>query len=253
MKSTGLRIIENKPPLTRRWTWVWDSPASLSTQTSAHAEMDPPLLSFRPVFKPNLRSRGDGPFAFLICLFAVCKPPLTRRWTQIGDDGSFSGYQTSAHAEMDLSTSPDGLRRMSNLRSRGDGPFCSQPGIARSCKPPLTRRWTSASRSPPWTCTQTSAHAEMDLQSVKPSAVKATNLRSRGDGPYQTLARAKQASKPPLTRRWTSEEPVWISRSEQTSAHAEMDREGLTGHARSVPNLRTRGDGLLKATAARAA
>ena len=100
---------------------------------------------------------------------------------------------------------------------------------------------------------QTSAHAEMDLQSVKPSAVKATNLRSRGDGPYQTLARAKQASKPPLTRRWTSEEPVWISRSEQTSAHAEMDREGLTGHARSVPNLRTRGDGLLKATAARAA
>ena len=314
MKSTGLRIIENKPPLTRRWTWVWDSPASLSTQTSAHAEMDPPLLSFRPVFKPNLRSRGDGPFAFLICLFAVCKPPLTRRWTQIGDDGSFSGYQTSAHAEMDLSTSPDGLRRMSNLRSRGDGPFCSQPGIARSCKPPLTRRWTSASRSPPWTCTQTSAHAEMDLplalsrlgqlanlrsrgdgphsrfttfrSSSKPPltrrwtprtsdrrdsysqtsahaemdllddaahAQEPPNLRSRGDGPYQTLARAKQASKPPLTRRWTSEEPVWISRSEQTSAHAEMDREGLTGHARSVPNLRTRGDGLLKATAARAA
>ena len=100
---------------------------------------------------------------------------------------------------------------------------------------------------------QNPAHAEMDLLDDAAHAQEPPNLRSRGDGPYQTLARAKQASKPPLTRRWTSEEPVWISRSEQTSAHAEMDREGLTGHARSVPNLRTRGDGLLKATAARAA
>ena len=93
----------------------------------------------------------------------------------------------------------------------------------------------------------------MDLLDDGAHAQEPPNLRSRGDGPYQTLARAKQASKPPLTRRWTRYLSHGISKMPQTSAHAEMDREGLTGHARSVPNLRTRGDGLLKATAARAA
>ena len=314
MDILGRKTDKAKPPLTRRWTHEYERLIDRHEQTSAHAEMDPWRATLPAPLPPNLRSRGDGPEMDALTAGQGDKPPLTRRWTRMIVARHVDGEQTSAHAEMDPLSGYAGRSPPPNLRSRGDGPFCSQPGIARSCKPPLTRRWTSASRSPPWTCTQTSAHAEMDLplalsrlgqlanlrsrgdgphsrfttfrssskppltrrwtysmmllmpknhqtsahaemdlQSVKPSAVKATNLRSRGDGPYQTLARAKQASKPPLTRRWTSEEPVWISRSEQTSAHAEMDREGLTGHARSVPNLRTRGDGLLKATAARAA
>ena len=79
------------------------------------------------------------------------------------------------------------------------------------------------------------------------------NLRSRGDGPNAWQYSDYVTNKPPLTRRWTLRAFRLRRERHQTSAHAEMDREGLTGHARSVPNLRTRGDGLLKATAARAA
>ncbi len=77
--------------------------------------------------------------------------------------------------------------------------------------------------------------------------------RSRGDEPSVVVQYSADDGKTPLTRRWTYSMMLLMPKNHQTSAHAEMDREGLTGHARSVPNLRTRGDGLLKATAARAA
>ena len=93
----------------------------------------------------------------------------------------------------------------------------------------------------------------MDLHDFISRVPGDANLRSRGDGPSCSGITRLPCHKPPLTRRWTLDALKAGQMSEQTSAHAEMDREGLTGHARSVPNLRTRGDGLLKATAARAA
>ena len=90
-----------KPPLTRRWTRYLSHGISKMPQTSAHAEMDLAPATQTKIFKPNLRSRGDGPKPRLRGHFLFCKPPLTRRWTRQRRLFPERRLQTSAHAEMD--------------------------------------------------------------------------------------------------------------------------------------------------------
>mgnify|MGYP005965399671 CR=1 FL=1 len=52
---------QGKPPLTRRWTAIPDAPLAHHVQTSAHAEMDLLDTTYTDLYRPNLRSRGDGP------------------------------------------------------------------------------------------------------------------------------------------------------------------------------------------------
>ena len=128
-----------KPPLTRRWTRCHRAAQRRSRQTSAHAEMDLAPATQTKIFKPNLRSRGDGPKPRLRGHFLFCKPPLTRRWTPDLLRRQRRRRQTSAHAEMDPTTRRTTPTVFPNLRSRGDGPALLAFGALRSGKPPLTR------------------------------------------------------------------------------------------------------------------
>ena len=238
-----IRRRDFKPPLTRRWTSSLFLSDDTFCQTSAHAEMDPRWARRSPARWPNLRSRGDGPISVMMYLTWFTKPPLTRRWTPTGCGHVGGDFQTSAHAEMDPCDWARPTRPRSNLRSRGDGPRHTDRPLARERKPPLTRRWTYATRSKLRQNGQTSAHAEMDLRPLRPHSVSVSNLRSRGDGPDTRLAFGHSVSKPPLTRRWTILPCLMLNTFSQTSAHAEMDLLDTTYTDLYRPNLRSRGDG----------
>ena len=92
---------------------------------------------------------------------------------------------------------------LTNLRSRGDGPFIPSLVLASSVKPPLTRRWTVFLFRDCQYYVQTSAHAEMDPHVALYEIPVKPNLRSRGDGPIPAALRFRYVCKPPLTRRWT--------------------------------------------------
>ena len=174
--------------------------------------------------------------------------------------------QTSAHAEMDLYRQRAGHVGGANLRSRGDGLFLVDKGNfpppnLRSrgdgpsplssthfsySKPPLTRRWTHRESDLSTVQVQTSAHAEMDPLSRLRCSLKATNLRSRGDGPKRATFAGRKGAKPPLTRRWTYFIFFTHSSCKQTSAHAEMDPGIGTGVVDRLANLRSRGDGPIR-------
>ena len=151
--------------------------------------------------------------------------------------------QTSAHAEMDPSSSKRGKTGCSNLRSRGDGPLVRNVGALCATKPPLTRRWTWLMDVYKSIRDQTSAHAEMDLPLALSRLGQLANLRSRGDGPHSRFTTFRSSSKPPLTRRWTPRTSDRRDSYSQTSAHAEMDLLDDAAHAQEPPNLRSRGDG----------
>ena len=131
------------------------------------------------------------------------KPPLTRRWTPVRPEVFAWGDQTSAHAEMDPQTSFSSGVAISNLRSRGDGPKVGAEIARTVAKPPLTRRWTHLGHDVLDLVHQTSAHAEMDPDRLRPCGRRFPNLRSRGDGPVRLGTPDQTALKPPLTRRWT--------------------------------------------------
>ncbi len=193
--------------------------------------------------RANLRSRGDGPEQALSDAHAASKPPLTRRWTLVGQLRADTSCQTSAHAEMDPPRCPPPIFRTANLRSRGDGPAPRAGLYGLRDKPPLTRRWTRRGRPDGHHEQQTSAHAEMDRRFAGRQSGLRTNLRSRGDGPEKALDLCEKLIKPPLTRRWTPPVPYGVNGEPQTSAHAEMDLQkgGLTMSEQT--NLRSRGDG----------
>ena len=71
--------------------------------------------------------------------------------------------------------------------------------------------------------TQTSAHAEMDLD--------------------VQILETDAAAKPPLTRRWTRWDKERKKAKAQTSAHAEMDLLHPPPNLSTLANLRSRGDG----------
>ena len=151
--------------------------------------------------------------------------------------------QTSAHAEMDPSSSKRGKTGCSNLRSRGDGPLVRNVGALCATKPPLTRRWTWLMDVYKSIRDQTSAHAEMDPSPVCAGIFYFANLRSRGDGPDSGVCSRSAGCKPPLTRRWTPDLLRRQRRRRQTSAHAEMDLFKVSANGYSQANLRSRGDG----------
>ena len=192
-----------KPPLTRRWTPPVPYGVNGEPQTSAHAEMDLQKGGLTMSEQTNLRSRGDGPIDIVRHVKLAGKPPLTRRWTLSGSHWRRSRWQTSAHAEMDRWRKARNLPWLPNLRSRGDGPSQIIGTTLKWSKPPLTRRWTHRESDLSTVQVQTSAHAEMDPLSRLRCSLKATNLRSRGDGPPRQSGQAGPCYKPPLTRRWT--------------------------------------------------
>ena len=83
----------------------------------------------------------------------------------------------------------------------------------------------------------------MDPQGAVGTQLEWANLRSRGDGPIPPLVELDVVRKPPLTRRWTSTDSETGRSTEQTSAHAEMDRPRRTQEPETDTNLRSRGDG----------
>ena len=232
-----------KPPLTRRWTLNCLDNSFVSSQTSAHAEMDPCEPSATCRRSPNLRSRGDGPEKDTFDIQWKYKPPLTRRWTYPVAAAHPASIQTSAHAEMDLPDSPDKPFHATNLRSRGDGPSRDVVSSLDDDKPPLTRRWTPDDHSCDCAREQTSAHAEMDPRAAGSFRLGRPNLRSRGDGPADEFFIRRRDFKPPLTRRWTSSLFLSDDTFCQTSAHAEMDPRWARRSPARWPNLRSRGDG----------
>ena len=173
----------------------------------------------------------------------LLKPPLTRRWTQFPLVLKRYPNQTSAHAEMDLRSSSRCCVPITNLRSRGDGPILASAICASAGKPPLTRRWTRFFVFHRAVGKQTSAHAEMDLSVRINQHERATNLRSRGDGPIRVTPTWRPAGKPPLTRRWTRDGKGLQQLPDQTSAHAEMDLGARRPWTSVWANLRSRGDG----------
>ncbi len=239
----GRLLGDSKPPLTRRWTRHYIAKHASVPQTSAHAEMDPAKDRESGWSDPNLRSRGDGPISIASPLQKKIKPPLTRRWTLSVSADTRSYTQTSAHAEMDLLRITAFMSSIPNLRSRGDGPVQIDGCANYINKPPLTRRWTYSPQSEGCRKDQTSAHAEMDRARKTRKTGATTNLRSRGDGPSLHFAISATRGKPPLTRRWTSQNSASIGASKQTSAHAEMDRRFRLRDAGGDANLRSRGDG----------
>ncbi len=243
MGSTFFGSNMYKPPLTRRWTPGTGRQAAGRQQTSAHAEMDPSLYRETCFCSTNLRSRGDGPGEGSRKRMVRPKPPLTRRWTLSVSADTRSYTQTSAHAEMDLLRITAFMSSIPNLRSRGDGPVQIDGCANYINKPPLTRRWTYSPQSEGCRKDQTSAHAEMDRARKTRKTGATTNLRSRGDGPSLHFAISATRGKPPLTRRWTSQNSASIGASKQTSAHAEMDRRFRLRDAGGDANLRSRGDG----------
>ena len=234
---------EDKPPLTRRWTQSTPRHFRGNPQTSAHAEMDPHTTWAIRLPTTNLRSRGDGPAFPDWRRRQPRKPPLTRRWTHEGRNAQDQCPQTSAHAEMDPVHYLRAEAVRPNLRSRGDGPTQGRYSIIEGDKPPLTRRWTYTSSRPKSSSYQTSAHAEMDLMKGWSGWRYIANLRSRGDGPLPVTQDEIAASKPPLTRRWTSAYATYDHDNIQTSAHAEMDLWALYPRHEGKTNLRSRGDG----------
>ncbi len=70
--------------------------------------------------------------------------------------------QTSAYAEMDLSTSKSRPILWPNLRICGDGPKLLKEEPDVSYKPPHMRRWTRICDEAAKDMDQTSAYAEMD-------------------------------------------------------------------------------------------
>ena len=239
---------EDKPPLTRRWTFARHGGDFALRQTSAHAEMDPWDGMDNLVRRPNLRSRGDGPLRVALRPCGGRKPPLTRRWTHLVKVARVPEAQTSAHAEMDPAQIQDSCGMLANLRSRGDGPLSTFELFFARAKPPLTRRWTLILSGKELRPPQTSAHAEMDPCVGPGRETGVANLRSRGDGPLFNCHFICQTDKPPLTRRWTDFMRGDKESRNQTSAHAEMDPRRRPYTARRRPNLRSRGDGPTRST-----
>ena len=237
------RLPCHKPPLTRRWTRYLSHGISKMPQTSAHAEMDLAPATQTKIFKPNLRSRGDGPKPRLRGHFLFCKPPLTRRWTPDLLRRQRRRRQTSAHAEMDQQTRPFHHLHGTNLRSRGDGPDHEKDDADSVSKPPLTRRWTCLAclRGP--AVRQTSAHAGMNLKCTTLTVGEYAKPRSRGDEPSVVVQYSADDGKTPLTRRWTYSMMLLMPKNHQTSAHAEMDPTRRWPEPSRQANLRSRGDG----------
>ena len=173
----------SKPPLTRRWTILPCLMLNTFSQTSAHAEMDLLDTTYTDLYRPNLRSRGDGPAVIVQHSADHGKPPLTRRWTYRALPSGRARFQTSAHAEMDPLPESWHFKDAPNLRSRGDGPRAGDTDQNLQTKPPLTRRWTQAPFARAFFILQTSAHAEMDLPCLPSGPCGPANLRSRGDEP----------------------------------------------------------------------
>ena len=193
----------DKPPLTRRWTCVRCVHTVCRCQTSAHAEMDLLDTTYTDLYRPNLRSRGDGPDHEKDDADSVSKPPLTRRWTCLACLRGPAVRQTSAHAGMNLKCTTLTVGEYAKPRSRGDEPSVVVQYSADDGKTPLTRRWTYSMMLLMPKNHQTSAHAEMDPTRRWPEPSRQANLRSRGDGPPKNQSGSLVASKPPLTRRWT--------------------------------------------------
>ena len=238
-----IRRRDFKPPLTRRWTILPCLMLNTFSQTSAHAEMDLLDTTYTDLYRPNLRSRGDGPAVIVQHSADHGKPPLTRRWTYRALPSGRARFQTSAHAEMDPLPESWHFKDAPNLRSRGDGPRAGDTDQNLQTKPPLTRRWTQAPFARAFFILQTSAHAEMDPTAAFVPGAPVANLRSRGDGPLTYYVANADAVKPPLTRRWTNKPGLSITYMGQTSAHAEMDPTTRRTTPTVFPNLRSRGDG----------
>ena len=197
------RVPAAKPPHMRRWTLPEIPRGALVVQTSAYAEMDPRSLRRHRPLRPNLRICGDGPGLCFLLGKDSCKPPHMRRWTVVKGVFDEAIKQTSAYAEMDRRLIFHSLSCPANLRICGDGP-CQhiKPSLC-LFKPPHMRRWTFIIKFDLFHSFQTSAYAEMDLESENPMHLGCTNLRICGDGPQHRGRIRQNPAKPPHMRRWT--------------------------------------------------
>ena len=189
-----------------------------------------------------LRARGDRPFDGPVNTSVQGSPPRTRRSTRVSRGLLRERCVSSAHAEIDpRSTS---LRPLVHrlLRARGDRPGAGVEPLDETVSPPRTRRSTL-----PETCarrlpTVSSAHAEIDPDSVTDAHSIKSLLRARGDrpGPYLMLKRTFKS--PPRTRRSTLFPSLPAAVKSVSSAHAEIDLVPISRAAIDAGLLRARGD-----------
>ena len=129
-------------PHTRGWTRRQLRPADGEVGFPAHAGMDPSpdLSSARLMRLP--RTRGDGPDHEVVGGLERSASPHTRGWTRRAAHRQDAGRGFPAHAGMD----PGGRRLQGRgrglPRTRGDGPFHTNPAAFVIGASPHTRGWT---------------------------------------------------------------------------------------------------------------
>ena len=144
-------------------------------------------------------------------------------------------------------------RRVRRLpRTRGDGPNDATIDELARRAPPHTRGWTHRSSARRLAGVGSPAHAGMDPYAACRRAGGRWLPRTRGDGPVSSPSKLYGASAPPHTRGWTRSGSRPPAPQAGSPAHAGMDPLSTRAAASSTGLPRTRGDGPITRSAARA-
>ena len=90
------------------------------------------------------RTRGDGPYGYLVPRGNIVFPPHARGWTLATEHTSSNRLVSPARAGMDHGRSVDMWSRVSFPRTRGDGPVTKMDQKDFGRLPPHARGWTYA-------------------------------------------------------------------------------------------------------------
>ncbi len=201
--ETSMIIYCGSPPRTRRSTFPIVGRIFCYCVSSAHAEIDPKCITSSRSTVSLLRARGDRPDLVGWYDGLRVSPPRTRRSTFPASPQSKEGYVSSAHAEIDRTTSTRYAPQPRLLRARGDRPKTDSCGHAMVSSPPRTRRSTCGRATPRRNARVSSAHAEIDPSRCAPRPRQARLLRARGDRPVSDIRGDLLLRSPPRTRRST--------------------------------------------------
>ena len=148
-----------------------------------------------------------------------------------------------AHAGMDPGSSRSRRTPARLPRTRGDGPSSSTSGPNPDAASPHTRGWTHPPSAPGPLARGFPAHAGMDPADRRDHRRADRLPRTRGDGPLQNSANARDTEASPHTRGWTRGADGAVACGEGFPAHAGMDPapSRAAGSRGGLP--RTRGDG----------
>ena len=171
-----LLIIRDKtefPPHARGWTPIVAPP--VSSRTSHRFP----------------RTRGDGPHPAATGTGTTAFPPHARGWTRHRRGHGHRDRVSPARAGMDPLLLWRIAEHLGFPRTRGDGPFGREIGVARSVFPPHARGWTLLPQPGKHAKVVSPARAGMDPGLMCPVSRPGRFPRTRGDGPLSRCGAAK--------------------------------------------------------------